>query len=575
MRIAKDNKIKTFTVLLLEDLLSAGKISKAIEKVISLKLFGELMKNSENISESAVLSLMSKLEVDFSVAKSQFQEYCAALTWIFQGSAISRSLALQMLQLLFSAINYICGFPATHCLCAPKRHILHVFGPRHPDRLHGIFNLLSSTDRHTNHIPVSVAFAVSWSLNTQQLNSLKISELLKQFHTHESSLFSTTLSASSFGLNLCSVEEPSSAMMELGLQHENQDLQQTNKDFDEQTIALWIYEFERTLTYKNLELALLTLKLFVERKGAADEWLFMYQEEQLKNALSCALLKVACKVVPFLAEIDSSIRDFVNCGFITALQSCTDSFSNLSTEKNLLSTFSILCLKLHHVYDNCIKLNMDNQDYSDIKQEWREFFGPSQLPLFLGGLWICIKMKLINITPVSSLSLGEDGEESTKYFNGYPCNLSALLSRAFPLFFHKQPHIQLASAKISRDQSLQPQETKHLPTFFADLLAQQVNLDDQEDEKDSQIQAFSSSKQDRQPSGPAIDPLLLGWDVIVRFLAELDVLSTRNGQEVDDLFKEPMNHSNSTAFDATHFVCHLYYKSLIVMPALVRQWYHH
>jgi hypothetical protein len=50
----------------------------------------------------------------------------------------------------------------------------------------------------------------------------------------------------------------------------------------------------------------------------------------LNGLLSCSVLRFCTKVVPYLAEVDGGpIRDFINCGFLTALDVLFNYFHNI------------------------------------------------------------------------------------------------------------------------------------------------------------------------------------------------------------------------------------------------------
>jgi hypothetical protein len=66
------------------------------------------------------------------------------------------------------------------------------------------------------------------------------------------------------------------------------------------------------LCYKST-LLLCDDNLFLSRTNEGDV-------DELRNALSCAVLRLCAQIVPYLLELEGPLRDFINCGFITALQ---------------------------------------------------------------------------------------------------------------------------------------------------------------------------------------------------------------------------------------------------------------
>lgn len=85
-------------------------------------------------------------------------------------------------------------------------------------------------------------------------------------------------------------------------------------------------------TSENRAQHIVTVDLLLEefrRDGSTlegmEEWLFTLQpsgsaSSAVRNAMSYAVLSLSSKCIPHLLEIGATIRDFINCGYVTSLQ---------------------------------------------------------------------------------------------------------------------------------------------------------------------------------------------------------------------------------------------------------------
>uniref|UniRef100_A0A183C8U1 E3 ubiquitin-protein ligase listerin n=1 Tax=Globodera pallida TaxID=36090 RepID=A0A183C8U1_GLOPA len=393
----------------------------------------------------------------------------------------------------------------------------------------------------------------------------------------------------------------------------------------------------------------------VEHRNGIEDWLFT-----TRSSLGCVLLKFCGQIVPFLAEIGGPIRDFVNCALITAFQNCTE---NLFDEKEDASEMHWLmghfALVLAYRYENGVRMNQANNDYSDIGREWAEFFGPSVansvLHWFLQLFFMNKRTKMppqffvkslcnaIHSVEIDRLIKAElppefvqraldqfysDDSSINQTFGGYSNEKRSKLALTSVLFFNSKPEIQFAAAAI-------------LKGFLFEMFSSENAVSDTMDEKsanESEVKDFEESTDRETDIGrmmddsrrelqlprffkevlcfefaeyssankSEIDPPLLCWDVLMRFLANLDVLSRVRFCEaintktlssslahlfnslsdplkaeefsvvsrIDDFFAGQFHFQQlDRPFDREHFVCNLFFRTLTVIPALFREWH--
>ncbi|KAI1730329.1 ring finger domain-containing protein [Ditylenchus destructor] len=477
-------------------------------------------------------------------------------------------------------------------------------------------------------LPISFIFAIRKTVKEKNL-ALSSSEFRECFESGQSAILR---------LNIDSTDAIPSAISDSAESSTNVSKKETN----DATILSWIYELERAYALvceKNqIEAAVVSLTLFVERKTIVDEWLFTFQRNRLKDSLSCAMLRLCCKVIPYIAELQPEIRDFINCAFITALQTCSDYLPRTTPSKEpLLYLLATLCFRMHEAYEYCMQLNTDNASYYDVKQEWKEFFGPSSVNFIISWfvaisgeckyaehslfvLKLCRSIHCINLEMIPKVEILKlENLQEMAMFERYPSNLANMLGRASILLSSPVPEVQLASAKIFRSalldmfsienqtvlaeddtmtenvSELKPEQHRKLPAFFQSLL-----------ERDFRVYLKAKSDifgdnddlttNDQTISTCTVDPPLQAWDVLIRFLAELDVqtrvqycdaLSPKlvsnamnllfsqlpESPKSEKAFLNSPDYHRLSVFDNDNFVCNLYYRSLIVIPAFVRQWY--
>uniref|UniRef100_A0A914DQJ4 E3 ubiquitin-protein ligase listerin n=1 Tax=Acrobeloides nanus TaxID=290746 RepID=A0A914DQJ4_9BILA len=391
---------------------------------------------------------------------------------------------------------------------------------------------------------------------------------------------------------------------------------------------------------------------FVEKEKARfEDWLFMLQKtnegnvDELRNALSCAVLRLCAQIVPYLLELEGPLRDFINCGFITALQSCTEVLES-PVENRADSVFveltAYLCLRLFKNYGTCIQLNLNETNYADIVQEWQEFFGPASINYILRWFTnvgrnvnlpdFCLKAmcsaihsmncEMLVRADVLGIPQANPFIDSIEEWEKYPTKLISLLKPAASLILNEHPEVQFSAAKILKCAALDmfkfenstivlalssdsenideenlpnKEENKKLPALFQRILIQAEDLTASLSESEERGGLIENEK-----SG--VCPVFLVWDVLLQFLAELDVLTRvdycsalesnvvhnvmtflftklsdppipEHGQTTDELFTEKINFAEPKSFSYSHYLCNLYYRTLITIPALVRQWY--
>ncbi|KAI3420431.1 hypothetical protein GPALN_003728 [Globodera pallida] len=430
-------------------------------------------------------------------------------------------------------------------------------------------------------------------------------------------------------------------------------------------VLRWLTEFECrcvNLTEENRAENFVALAAFIEEhRNGIEDWLFTTRRDDfLKSSLGCVLLKFCGQIVPFLAEIGGPIRDFVNCALITAFQNCTE---NLFDEKEDASEMHWLmghfALVLAYRYENGVRMNQANNDYSDIGREWAEFFGPSVansvLHWFLQLFFMNKRTKMppqffvkslcnaIHSVEIDRLIKAElppefvqraldqfysDDSSINQTFEGYSNEKRSKLALTSVLFFNSKPEIQFAAATI-------------LKGFLFEMFSLENAVSDTMDEKsanESEVKDFEESTDRETDIGrmmddsrrelqlprffkevlcfefaeyssankSEIDPPLLCWDVLMRFLANLDVLSRVRFCEaintktlssslahlfnslsdplkaeefsvvsrIDDFFAGQFHFQQlDRPFDREHFVCNLFFRTLTVIPALFREWH--
>uniref|UniRef100_A0A914IHG0 E3 ubiquitin-protein ligase listerin n=1 Tax=Globodera rostochiensis TaxID=31243 RepID=A0A914IHG0_GLORO len=430
-------------------------------------------------------------------------------------------------------------------------------------------------------------------------------------------------------------------------------------------VLRWLTEFEcrcANLTEENRAENFVALAAFIEEhRNGIEDWLFTTRRDDfLKSSLGCVLLKFCAQIVPFLAEIGGPIRDFVNCALITAFQNCTE---NLFDEKEDASEMHWLmghfALVLAYRYENGVRMNRANNDYFDIGREWAEFFGPSVancvlhwfLQLFFMNkrtkmppqFFVKSLCKAIHSVEIDRLIKAElppafvqraldqfyyDDSSINQIFEGYSNEKRSKLALTSVLFFNSKPEIQFAAATI-------------LKGFLFEMFSSENAVSDTMDEKsanEEEVKDFEESTDRETDIGrimedsrmelqlprffkqvlcfefaeyssankSEVDPPLLCWDVLMRFLANLDVLSRVRFCEainaktlsallahlfnslsdppraeefsvvsqIDDFFAGQFHFEQlDRPFDREHFVCNLFFRTLTVIPALFREWH--
>lgn len=122
---------------------------------------------------------------------------------------------------------------------------------------------------------------------------------------------------------------------------------------------------------------------------------FIFRNDPIKSALSCAVLRVCTLICEVLPEIDSAIRDFVLCGLITAAENFSSNFRSNGPFRLL----AIFASKFFVLYDSHLTkllsiLNSPAEQVVErrtkiesIQHEWQEFFGASFANYLM--TWFC------------------------------------------------------------------------------------------------------------------------------------------------------------------------------------------
>ncbi|KAL3090626.1 hypothetical protein niasHT_023471 [Heterodera trifolii] len=438
---------------------------------------------------------------------------------------------------------------------------------------------------------------------------------------------------------------------------------------EECVVLRWLAEFEwrcANLTEENRAEHFVALATFIEqhRKGVED-WLFTVRKDDLfRNLFGCVILKFCAQIVPFVAEVGAVIRDFVNCALITVLQNCTENlFSSNDRIKECDDEIAMHWLLMGHSalnlvirYENVVRMNRQNGDYREIAREWAEFFGPSaanyvfhwflhfsnigKMPPQFFTKTLCNAIQSIDIDrlikaeiPIEFLQRAtdccpEDELSFLQIFEGYSDERRSRLLPTSVLFFNSLPEIQFASATVLKGFLFEMFSSENAERgAFAKKSLNGNELESEANEGDTEDIGKSLEEQSHQLALPRlfkallsfefanysrlneseVDPLLLSWDVLMRFFGDLDVLSRvrfcdaidvktlSNASpppprqnyflfassdaicvvsHVDDLFTGPFHYKLvDRPFDREHFTSNLFFRTLATIPALFREWH--
>ncbi|KAH7722238.1 E3 ubiquitin-protein ligase listerin, partial [Aphelenchoides avenae] len=489
-------------------------------------------------------------------------------------------------------------------------------------------------------VPLSVLYSLRRTFGGDSSKSAALIDLL---HAQEADFTSSQGAASgAHSATMLAVSATGAALSPLFLTR----LSELNAD------AVWIHEFESASVKFNEETraqAMVMLSMFVEQERArVEEWLFSLQgDDVVKDSLTCAVLRLCAQIVPYILEVDGPIRDFINCGFVSALQSCTDALNAPGKRSSpLLHVLCSICCRLYASYEKCVRLNRKNVDYTDINQEWREFFGPSAvnyiIAWFVGiaqgiprpahtELEICRAVHLMDADALAdarpeihSAGTETDASAPLRAFDAYVAAndpRAQVLIHCAKLSLSSAPAVQFAAAGVFKSlllhmfrvesdatskgalggdattdadqeesEHLGPQKRAQLPKFFREILAEQEPF------------LLRGAPILSGHESAAVNPVLLLWSALVHFLAELDVVSRvyycdalddklvgnvmlvlfsqipdppgrTPGLSAEKAFTERIQFESAKHFSMEHFVSNLFYRSLITVPALIRQWY--
>uniref|UniRef100_A0A915BSS7 E3 ubiquitin-protein ligase listerin n=1 Tax=Parascaris univalens TaxID=6257 RepID=A0A915BSS7_PARUN len=384
-------------------------------------------------------------------------------------------------------------------------------------------------------------------------------------------------------------------------------------EWDVSSIRDWICRCELNYSLADPNLSTVLLACFVcEGRSFFEGSLFIFQENEHSsdmNILNCALLRVLQCSCASLDVMDSALRDFLLCALLTALENCRA----VSLRDEYMHSFALFASLAIRLFIECARIGIstkENAAFSIFRQEWLEFFcneaesvlldwflslseqSASHHPALLRALSSAMHYCQENTICDAKLPPRFDVELDCR---NYPERLQSIVVPLISLISHPLVDVQFAALRILRvvtvemmrlenkmeeteedsDESLTLAEKKMLPVVLTRIMS-----------------SSSEVKTD-------VPPLLLAWDAFVETLARFELaerVAYCNNVNVllDDIMPRifellpqnpkvediPLDYSlflmKNTELDLPIISCYvfgLFYRTLITLPALVRQWY--